>query len=190
MRLPSLYSFYRVHFGYPKSDKKHFALAIRDTYPVLSEAFKKHRELSVIEYKEREYARQLTVGFLNMFNHLAYSNYELPFEALSYEMNSISISKDLLLSSKRLDIDFYYLYDVKNRKIIFLEFGKLDEVRYWFQVFKTLISNFKLAFGIPNIDTIVCWDLLRGTIYETSYSPVEEANYTKVLETAKRIVST
>lgn len=185
----SLFGFYRAYFGYTSSKKIHFARAIMEAQGYIEESIDNNVEVSVLEYQSRPFSRQLTSNFLSMFNEIAYQYYDFPYNQLTYHTNTISFSKELLESSKKLDIDFGYCYDATQRKIIFLEYGKLDEVSKWFRVFRTLSEHFDIESPLPIVDEFWCWDLLRGTTYHTNFSTIQLSPYSRVLETAKRLVS-
>ncbi len=190
MRLPSLYGFYKYYFNYPLKGKKNYALAIREAEKQICDAFDLRDESCIIDYEHQLYPRQLTISFLKKLYQLMNDHYDQPIFDLDYHRNSIHIPKELLNSRVQLDIDFGYFYDRNAKKIILLEYGKLNDVSHWIPVFKTLVTSFELTSMLPtNIETIAFWDLSKGLTYEESYNNGITAPIEQVLKIARKIVN-
>ncbi|MBB5325902.1 hypothetical protein HNQ34_003008 [Anoxybacillus tepidamans] len=190
MRLPSLYGFYKYYFNYPLKGKKNYALAIREAEKQISDAFDLRDESYIIDYEHQSYPRQLTISFLKKLYQLMNDYYEQPIFELDYHKNSIHLPKELLTSRIQLDIDFGYFYDRNAKKIILLEYGKLNEVSRWIPVFKTLVTSFELTATLPpNLETIVFWDLSKGLIHEEDYTSATTAPMEQILKIARKIVN-
>jgi hypothetical protein len=190
MRLLSLYGFYKYYFGYSLTGKKNYALAIRDAEKQIYKAFDTREEAYITGYKDEMYSRQLTIGFLSKFYYLMYEEYQNPMVELDYYRNSIHIPKHRLTGRRKLDIDFGYFYDHGAKKMVLLEYGKLDDVSRWLPVFKTLVTSFELTSTFPsNIKTITFWDLSKGLAYEEDYQSIVNEPLQRVIFVARKIVN-
>jgi hypothetical protein len=184
----TLYKFFKAFYGEFSTGNVHFARAIGDTDERIHLGYHLRSEIPIVHYYEDRYARQLAIGFLETFWRLANADTENPISNLEYIRNKFVIPKAILTNRKRLDVICNYCYDKRFKRIIFLEYGDLDVVKRWLPIFKAFASSRFPLIGIPDIQIVSCWDLLKGTTYEAEYSSFDQVKNENLMATAKELV--
>lgn len=185
----TLYKFFKSYFGDFSTGSAHYARAIVDAEERIHTAFQTKQEELITKYYQEKYPRQLTKNFLNIFWDLANHYYHSPLNQLLYFRNQFIIPNSLLSSRKRLDIISNFCFDTATNRIIFLEYGKLENITQLLPIFRTLSDYKHSLIPIPQINYVSCWDLSKGTIINENYANIGTVPYDNILKTAKYIVS-
>lgn len=168
MKCPSLFHFYRAYYGGASQGKIHFAKAIAETGRQLEVIFMNRDLDGYNRYASREYGYALTKGFLRNFFDLAHHHYGI--------------------GNREVYIPFTYCYCDSERRMIFLEYGKVDDAARWLPIFKTLVESFPMDDTMPHVQSVVYWDLMKGTTMELSYPDSFLAPKERILQIARRLV--
>jgi len=188
MKCPSLFHFYRAYYGGVSQGKVHFARAIIETGKQLESIFQTCNKHGYEEYARQIHAFALTKTFLRNFYRLADQHYgEQLFRDLSWGQNKITLPKSIL-GKRELYIPFTYCYIAKERRVLFFEYGNVDNALQWLPIFKTLIESFPVESTFPNAEIITYWDLMKGTTVELSYPESFLAPKERVIYTARKII--
>ncbi|MFC4098471.1 hypothetical protein [Paenibacillus xanthanilyticus] len=188
MKCPSLFHFYRSYYGGASQGKVHFARAIIETGKQLENIFRSHNFHGDKQYEKREFALSLTKGFLRRFYELAEHHYgRRLFDDLHWMENRVTMSKQIV-GKRELYIPFTYCAVPNENRLIFFEYGRLDDVAKWLPIFKTLIESYELQHPMPQAEFITYWDLMKGTTAELSYPKSFLAPKEQVVITARTIV--
>ncbi|MCA0758144.1 hypothetical protein KP806_24100 [Paenibacillus sp. N4] len=188
MKCPSLFHFYRAYYGGVSQGKVNFAKAISETGKQLEIIFQTRDSQGHTRYANREYAYALTKGFLQKFFELAEYHYgEQFFDELEWLKNRIVMPKDLV-GNREVYIPFSYCFAPKEKRLIFIEYGKVEEAERWLPIFKTLVESFVINDSLPDIQMVTYWDLMKGTTMELSYPDSFLAPKERVIQTARLLV--
>lgn len=188
MRCPSLFHFYRAYYGGVSQGKVQFAKAIVETGKQLEMIFGTKDLEGYSRYANRERAYALTKGFLRNFYELAFRHYGNQFfEELQIYKNRILLARELV-GVRELNIPFVFCFEARKKRLVFMEYGKLEEATKWLPIFKTLVENFSLDHPLPDVETVTYWDLMRGTTNELSYPESFLAPRDKVVQTARKFI--
>ncbi|TBL70898.1 hypothetical protein [Paenibacillus thalictri] len=187
MKCPSLYHFYRAYYGGAGQGKAHFARAIIEAGKQLERIFETHDWEGYHRYASQQYALSLTKGFLRKFYELAEQHYgEELFDELQWLNNRIILPKEAL-GKAEVYIPFSFCFAAKEKRFIFMEYGKLDDAEKWLPIFKTLVESFVVGASLPEAEMVTYWDLMKGTTIELSYPDSFLAPRERVLQTARRL---
>ncbi|WP_156158035.1 hypothetical protein [Gordoniibacillus kamchatkensis] len=143
----------------------------------------------ILNYRDEKWSRQLAIGFLRTFWGLATDEYSDALTSLQYTRNKFILPKSQLSNKKKLDVTCNYLYDPKIQRIIFLEYGKLDDATMWLPIFKTLLTSFSSLYIIPPINDVSCWDLTKGNTFNILFSNIGTVPSPNITSTAVRIIN-
>lgn len=141
-----------------------------------------------LRYSNEKCANPLTMGFLRRFYELAEQHYGAKlFEELQWMKNRVVLPK-AAVGKREVYIPFSFCFAPQEKRLIFIEYGKVEEAEKWLPIFKTMVENFVLDNALPEIDVVTYWDLMKGTTKELSFPDAFLAPKDRVLQTARRLV--
>jgi hypothetical protein len=188
MKCPSLFHFYRAYYGGSSQGKVHFAKAIAETGRQLEQIFKTCDWEGDAHYASQQYSHKLTKAFLKRFYELAERHYGTQlFDELQYLKNRIVLPKEAI-GKREVNIPFSFCFAEQEKRLIFIEYGKVEDAARWLPIFKTLVESFMLDIPLPETQVVTYWDLMKGTTIELSYPESFLAPKVRVLQTARRLI--
>lgn len=188
MKCPSLFHFYRAYYGGVSQGKVNFAKAIVETGKQLEMIFEMRDRNGYTRYANSEYAYALTKNFLRKFYDLAEHHYgEEFFDQLQWMKNRVVLTKEIV-GKREIYIPFAYCFVPQEKRLIFIEYGKVEEAERWLPIFKTLVESFEIDGLLPDIQIVTYWDLMKGTTMEISYPDSFLAPKERIIQTARRLV--
>ncbi|CEP67175.1 Uncharacterized [Moorella glycerini] len=190
MRINSLYKFYQTHFGYPpaRSEPQRYSYgrAIKDFMNVLIEVYRTGNKEFLSQYKNYQFARQLTIQFLDNFTALIGCRFNEPLKDLLYCDFYINIPQEQLPPSRKkgLIIPCPFLWNPQDMEIIFLVFSSPTNMDKELGVFKALTTIFPVEpEPIPLAKRYTYWVVSTGTEHFRNVNVI-------MAETLERIIKT
>lgn len=101
--------------------------------------------------------------------------------------NRVLLPKEVV-GKREVYIPFSFCYAAQEKRLIFIEYGKVNEAEKWLPIFKTMVETFVMDDVLPEINVVSYWDLMKGTAKELLYPDSFLAPKDRVLQTARRLV--